>query len=113
MTASFAKLMTVTASTKRSPAFTGTDPTKKRGVPVANITSLLITPLDPMGGETQGVNILATPVQLYECFTESGQDIINGDVLTVSSRDYSIRAVENWTYKNGTYLHLIVEDMRR
>lgn len=94
----FTLLATVTASTKRRPT---ADDNALFDVPAANITSLSCTPLDPVTAEKAlelGIGPGA-PFNYFQTFVQGGLDIIAGDVLTVSSTDYDIRAIEpyQWT----------------
>lgn len=105
-------LQTVTASTLRRPDI-GAD--KKRGAATENVASLSCTPLDPLTdpnliqrfGTQAGTEILVTYVQ-------GGLDIVEGDILVVSSAEYPIRAVGDWTWRPaGTdYQMLIVEEIK-
>lgn len=114
--ASFAKVATVSASTKRPPApLAG-----KRGEPVAHLPSFNCTPLDPVSA-TSGAWAkvekragLETPLELLETFVDGADyDIREGDVLIVADREYPIRAVADWTWRGDRYLHLIVEELKR
>lgn len=113
MSASFDRLASVTASTKRPPAMVD----GKRGAPVVYIASLACTPLDPTG---QGVGrlaervILETPHEVLQTFVQGGLDIREGDVLVVSGTEYPIRAVEDWYWRpdGANYLRLYVEDLK-
>lgn len=111
---SFAKLATVMASTRRSPAISG----GKRGAPVTNIASLTCTPLDPADpgeeAEIQRRLSLETPLKLRQTFVDDGLDIVEGDLLVVGGTEHSIRAVAPWTWRRtDTYLRLLVEAPRR
>lgn len=100
---------TVTASTKRAPAVTS----GKRGEPVTHLATLRCTPLDPLDPETAQRLGLQTPHTLRQTFTDGSSDIMAGDVLVVSARDYPIRSVAAWDWRGVTYSHLVVEDLRR
>lgn len=108
--ASFTKLATVTASTKRSPA-TGGD--GKRGLPATNIASLSCTPLDPVSAEVQQRLRLDTPHELLESYMDADLDVLEGDILVVGSREYPIRAVAEWSWRGSEYLHVVVEELKR
>lgn len=108
MSAAFSRLARITASTKRPPAISG----GKRGAAVTHISTLKITPLDPVDGDTVRRLNLATTVEVLQTFCESGYDIKDGDVLVVDSVEYPIRAVSDWAFINSTYLHLIVDQQR-
>lgn len=105
---------TVTASTKRPPAVSG----GKVGAPAANLSSVLIVPLLPVTPETVGTAQLRSPREAKETyvFPSSGNtvpDIVEGDVLVVSSVEYVIRSVAEYTRPNsGSFLHVIVEEQK-
>ena len=111
---SFAKLATVTASTKRASVSSG-----KRGTPTTNLSNLSITPLDPADpatrGELQERLGLETPFALLQTFVDGSLDIREGDVLVVGSSEYPIRAITDWAAGASApaYVRLIVEDLKR
>src|SRR3954452_18572524 len=108
---SFAHLATVNASTKRSPAISG----GKRGAPATNISSLQCTPLDPVDPEVRQRLMLDSPNVILETFVENADgtiDIVVGDILVVSTTEYPIKAVEDWTWRGTTYRHLFVEKLK-
>ena len=109
----FSRMATVTASTKRAPAVSG----GKRGAPTTNLTGLKVTPLDPVDPELRQRLALDTPHELLQTFVEkvdgSSMDIREGDILVVGTTEYPIRAVAEWVYRNGVYLQLILEDLKR
>jgi hypothetical protein len=100
----------VTASTKRPPVISS----GKRGAAATNISSLRCTPLDPVDPEIRQRLILNTPNELLQTYTEGGLDIVEGDILTVSSVDYPIRAVGEWYWPvDGTNTcYLVLEDLK-
>jgi hypothetical protein len=65
-TAAFKKMANVSASTKRNPAVNAT--TGKRGSPVAKLSGLSITPLDPVTQDVIERLALESPVRLLETF---------------------------------------------
>jgi hypothetical protein len=107
----FGHLATVTASTKRAAA----PVSGKTSAPVANLTSLKCTPLDPVDAELSKRLGLDTPHELLQTFVDGGLDIREGDTLTVGSVDYPIRACEDWTWppSKKAYRRLVVEDLKR
>lgn len=110
--ASMLRLMTVTASTKRASVASG-----KRATPSANLSSVKCTPLDPLGSNNDISQRLGldAPVELLETWTAGGQDIVNGDTLTVSGVDYPIKLVEIVAASSvggDPYLHLVVERVK-
>ncbi len=64
----FARLATVTASTKRTPAIAA----GKRGAPVENVSSLICTPLDPVDPALRQRLALDTPHELLQTFVDGG-----------------------------------------
>lgn len=106
---SLTHLTTVTASTKRPPAISG----GKRGAPTAKLSSLSITPLDPLSMDTAQRMGIGSPVNYYECYAPGAPDVRAGDTLVVGSTEYPIRFVAAWEWPNrGTqteYLHMVVE----
>ena len=104
----FTLLASVTASTKRPPAAAS----GKIGAAATSISSLKCTPLDPVDAEMrQRLPQLAQYGELLQTFVQGGLDIREGDVLTVSSVDYPIRAVEDWHWRadNADYDRMILE----
>jgi hypothetical protein len=106
---SFARLATVTASTKRPPSLAG----GRRGEPVVNVATLKCTPLDPVDPELRERLALGTPHELLETFVDNDVDVNEGDVLVVGSREYPVRSVAEWTWRGTVYRHLILEDLKR
>ena len=110
MGASFQKLATVTCGTKRNP-----DPVS--GIvtaPVTNLSGVKCLPLDPVSAEIATRLELDTPHEVLQTMIEGGEDIVEGDVLTVGSAEYNIRAVEDWTWRpdaEDTVL-LILEELK-
>lgn len=102
------RFLTVEASTKRAPAISS----GKRGTPTTNVSSLSCTPLDPVDAELRQRLALSTPHELLQTFTGE-TDIREGDILTVDSTDYPIRACEEWDWRGATFLRLVVEDLKR
>jgi hypothetical protein len=106
--ASFARLATVTASTKRATLSSG-----KRAAPAAYLTGVSCLPLDPVDQALQQRLQLDTPHEVLQTFVDAGLDILAGDILVVSSTEYPIKWVGEWTFGSSEYLHLVVEDLKR
>lgn len=106
---SFSRLAGVTASTKRTPAIAG----GKRGVAATQIASLSCTPLDPLDAEIRQRLALDTPHELLQTVVDDGLDIVEGDVLVQGTKEYPIRAVEDWAWRTTTYRLLVLEDLKR
>lgn len=105
---SFARMATVTASTKRAPAVTG----GKRGTPTTYISSLNCVPLagiDPELKQRMGITALG---ELFQTVVSAGLNIREGDILVVGSTEYPIRAVGNYTWPPGTdeEFHVLILD---
>ncbi len=92
---SFDLLASVTASTKRSPAIVD----GKIGDPEAHLPGVKIYPLAPLDDQVRVMlNLTAVVAELWQTFTLE-TDIREGDVLTVSSKDYHIKAVGDWPWR--------------
>lgn len=107
----FALMTTVTANTKRRPSASG----GIIGAPVTNLTSIKVTPLDPVDPELRdSIPGLAGKAELLQCYVAGGEDIQEGDILVVSNVDYPIRAVEDWYYgyESADYQVLILEEIK-
>ena len=104
---SFDRLATTIASTKRVGAVvSGLTPD-----PTTSIASMYCIPL---------MNLDADLAQEYEfrfrevlqTFVKGSQDIVEGDLLVISTVEYPIRAVENWPWKDEVLLRLIVDQVK-
>ena len=109
MTISFAKLASVTASTKRIPTIAS----GKIGARVVNVVSLKCTPIDPLSPNYEDVDVLDAHVQLYVTYCESTTDIQQGDEFIVGSVSYTVKSAENWTFAGSTYLQVILTKYRK
>lgn len=106
--ASFAKLATVTASTKRQGAITD----GLSGDMAENIASLKCLPLDPLNADVAARAGLGDYHELLRTMVEGGLDILEGDVLVVSGTEYAIKSVEEWYWRpsaNDTLLLVLKE----
>lgn len=111
MTASFQKLATTTASTKRTPAVdVGTG---LRSGPVTNLTGLKVLPLMPLDPELARRLGLDTPLERLQTYVEGAPDIVEGDVLVVGAKEYPIVAVADWPYQSDKCLLLVLEELKR
>ena len=111
MSQALRRLATLTASTKRTPALSS----GKRGAPVAYLSGLLCTPLDPVDPETRQRLQLDTPHELKQTFVRGMVDIVEGDLLVVAAVEYPVRAVAEWaasTRGGDAYLHLTLEVLK-
>lgn len=113
--ASFDKLATVTASTKRSGGIVG-------GLEVGyteHIASLKCLPLDPLSHDRRSANsTLVSGVEglawheVLQTMCEGGLDIVEGDLLVVSGTEYPIRAVSDWTWRDSEYKKLLLQEIK-
>jgi hypothetical protein len=113
-TATFSKIASVVASTKRAPDVNVT--TGKAGAPVIFIDYLECFPpvsvSSPM--EWRETLQLKTLVNLLETYVQGDLDIIAGDVLTINGKDYPVRFVNTLPWgRKDTRLQLILEDLKR
>jgi hypothetical protein len=107
---SFAKLATISATTKRPPAVTS----GQRGAPVAYLTdAFACTPLDPVTSEISMDVGLDTPHEVLQTTVDAALDIKEGDVLVVGSDEYWIRATEDWSWRSSVYRRLFVNQRKQ
>ncbi|MBN1815327.1 MAG: hypothetical protein JXA14_26080 [Anaerolineae bacterium] len=109
--ASFARMATVTASTKRPPAFSN----GKRGNPTAHLAGVACLPLDPLSpDEIRAITPAGRTQELLQTFCQGGLDIKEGDFLVVGSKEYPIKFVGEWTWPpdSADYLCIVVEDVK-
>ena len=88
---------TVTASTKRNSDLGS----GKRGAAAANLSSLLVTPLWPVGEEVVNLLELNSPREYKVCYhvPAAGSalpDVVEGDILVHGGADYPIRYAGEW-----------------
>lgn len=113
--ASFSKVATVTASTKRPPTISS----GKAGEPVTNISSLSCTrPADAADAkELRETYQLGTLVNLQQVFVQGNLDVITGDTLVIASGDwagtYPIRIVQKIGFGTDIRKRLIIEGLKR
>lgn len=103
-TASMARLLTVTASTKRNPPPVG----GKIGAPALNLAGLPITPLMPISAEIASHFQIESPRESKQCFADGAPDVREGDLLVVSGVEYPVQFVEEWPHPGGVAMTLIV-----
>ncbi len=100
----FTRLAAKTAVVKRSTMTAGVG-----AAPVTVLAGLKCTPLDPVSAETQTRLRLDSPFELRQCSFQSGYDIRKGDLLIVDGTASTVRAVEDYDWRGGTYLRVVVE----
>ncbi len=105
----FDEWLTVTASTKRSPA---AEEGGTIGTMEDNLDELLIMPLMPVDPEILETVGLSGPREAKQTFCEDA-DVEEGDRLVVAGVEYVVRAVAEWPWADSdTFLHLIVEELK-
>lgn len=113
MSASFRRLATVVASTRRPPAVAD----GKRGEAVTHLTELRCTPLDPadaaMRGQLVEREVVKAGAKILQTMCESDLDIREGDILIVNGREYPIRSMGDWAWRGGDYKQLFVEELQK
>jgi hypothetical protein len=107
MSASFDRLASVTASTKRNPAAAS----GKVAVPATNLTDQKITPLMPVSKEIEERYMIKSPRKAFVTYISGAPDIVESDVLVVSSVEHKVIAAQPWPTDND-YLELIVEKVK-
>jgi hypothetical protein len=105
---------TVVSSTKRNSDQGG----GKRGPAATHLSSLLITPLWPVSGETVRTFALNSPREMKECFHVPAAglplpDVKEGDRLVVAGVEYPIDHVAEWTDNRVPCLHIVVGEIKR
>lgn len=111
-TASFTRLASVEASTKRAASISS----GKAGAPSTNIASLQCTPLYPVANASEWRETLGlkTLVNLMQSFVQGDLDIIAGDVLVIGSDEYPVRFVNPYNFgRFDVRRQLILEDLKR
>ena len=104
MSLAFRRLAKVVANTKRAPVISG----GKRGAPATNLIGLRCLPLDPVSAELAQRVGLSTPHETLQTAVDAALDVKEGDVLVVGSREYPIRACEEWEWRGSRYLRLVL-----
>jgi hypothetical protein len=108
MTTAFAKLATVTASTKRNPASVA----GKVGQAVTYLVGLQILPIMPTDEETRLMYKIQSPRVTYVTYVEQSIDIKNGDILVVGAASYKIVGVGKWDAAVAPFRSIILEDVQ-
>ena len=88
--------MTQTASTKRPPTINNL----KRGAPVAYLSGVRHTPLEP-GDPGQNADIRVTlatetPYLIWRTFSYDTNDIVAGDIFVTGGKEYPVITVVAW-----------------
>jgi len=74
---------------------------------------ILVTPLDPFIPSIQSRWATEAPTELLKCYTESTAPVV-GYYLQVGTKNYPIRQVERWKWRNGSdwFYTLMLEDIK-
>lgn len=109
---SMKRMMSFTVSTKRRPAVSSDG---KQSGPVTYLTSLKVTPIDPLNtDEFHNIIIrykIESPHRLYACFAESTQDVRIGDIIVHGNREFTLKGCGDW-YDGKEHLYeMILEEM--
>lgn len=109
---SMKRMMSHTVSTKRRPPVSSNG---KQGAPVTHLTSLKVTPIDPLNtDEFHNIVIrykIENPQRLYACFSESTQDVRIGDVIVYGDREFNLKGCGDW-YDGAEHLYeMILEEL--
>lgn len=110
---SAASFCTVEASTKR-----GEDLGSGRtGAPLAQLGSMLATPLWPVSRETINVAALNSPREFKECYHVPAAgaalpDVMEGDVLVHGGAEYRIAYVGEWTDGDVPCLTIVCQQIK-
>lgn len=107
---SFARLATVTASTKRMGAVAA----GLSGDLAVSIATLKCTPLDPVTPEVAAMVGLGNFAELLVTYCEGGLDILEGDELTSGGVAYEVRAVGEWHWRptDSNTLAVVLEEAK-
>lgn len=92
---SFARLATVTASTKREGAPTA----GIAGAMADSVVGFKCTPLDPLTPEVAQMVGIGVWAELLQTFAEGGLDIIPKDTFITGGVTYYVRAVGEWHWR--------------
>jgi len=106
----FARMASVTASTKRMSAVSS----GLSGDLALSISSFKCLPLDPVTAEVAQMAGIGNFAELLQTMCEGGLDILEGDVLYVGSASYKIRAAAQWHWgpSDSNTLRLILEEIK-
>jgi hypothetical protein len=110
-TATMLRIASTLVSTKRAVV---TD--LKRAAATTYLTGIYATPLTPVDPELRATLELNTPHELLRTSINGAPDIREGDLLVVGSNQYPIRSAAQYPAVSstlGTYMELIVEDLKR
>lgn len=106
--ASFTRLATIQASTRRNVSQSGAAP-----LPTQVIASLMIMPFSVLDAQTRARVVVEAPHQLSQTFAQSDTplDTKNGDYLVVAGVEYPIRDVGRSPWLGGYRYQFVIEDL--
>jgi hypothetical protein len=103
-------LATTSATTKRSTVSAG-----KKGAPSAYLSGLTCTPPTPCDPMRAGALLqrlkLDTPYQLFDTVVTGQPDIVPGDILVITPREFVVRAAGKWGPPGTLFTYLTVEEI--
>ena len=91
---SFARLATSTATTKRSVKTGG-----KFASPTASLSGVACLPVMPVDPEVAATLNVEVPHEVMETYVDTAVDIVEGDLMTIDSIEYRVRAVGDWPFR--------------
>ncbi len=103
----FMRQMTVAASTRRAPGVVA----GKQGDPKVHVPTMRCTPLYPASTETARRLDIDAPTNLLEAFTAEA-DVRDGDQLVVGNKTYAVTKALTWPWRNHTFVHMVLEEVR-
>ncbi len=108
----FAKQLTLTANVERPGASTSGS-----GSSAVILADIKCTPLDPFTPDPAMAQMLASPYEIVQTFTEAG-DIRNGDYIVPTTgvnagRRYRVLSVGEWEGFGGGFKHIKCEDRKK
>jgi len=110
VTGSFAKMATVTATTRREGAVVGGLPGAMANV----VVNFACFPLDPVTPETAAMMGLGNFAEILQTYCEGGLDIREGDQLLTGGVTYKVRAVGQWLWRpsGSNTLQIFLEETK-
>lgn len=103
---SFSRIATVTGTVKRN---TGSGTTYAAAT--ATGTTVYILPLMPVSPEIVLLYTISSPRESYVTYCQGAPNLIEGDVLTVSTVDHRVKAAGPWPTDNS-YYEIILERIK-
>jgi hypothetical protein len=103
-TVGFARMASVTASTKRNPAVV----LGKVGAATTKLATLKVLPLMPTNPELLLRYRLETLREPYVTYAQGSLDILPGDLLVIGAVEYPVRGVGPWP-SDRSFLEIVVD----